>query len=164
MIFWIVFAVVAFVLFFVLIYNVVLKKYPTKDKPKSLSEKPKEENTDKADKSEKTDDKGQTEKDEIPQILQDVTRGNYMYDLSDTETEGSLEESMTENPNISRSDIKIKSIELEGEMEDEPLTTKDILDQLDGEEDSGVTSEIKKMSPQLKAILIANLLNKKDNF
>lgn len=158
MILWIVFAIIAFVLFFVLIYNVSLRKYPSKEKPKALSEKPKEEG------AEKSEVKEPTEKEDIPQILQDVTRGNYMYDLSETDTDGSLEENMIENPSISRADIKIKSIQLEGEMEDEPLTTQGILDKLDGEEGTSVSSEIKKMSPQMKAILIANLLNKKDYF
>ena len=73
---------------------------------------------------------------------------------------------MIENKNIRYVKSEYKPIELEGEMQDEPLTTKDILDELDGDlvNENNIQKEISSLSPTMKAMLIANLLEKKDKF
>lgn len=146
--------VLFFVLFVVLLYNILVKKYTTKEKPKALTEKPKQE--DNAKKEEKVD--------EIPEILQEVTRGNYLLELSQQDGDGSLEEMMTENPTIEKPKPEFKPITLDDEMEDEPLTTDDILAKMDGNEQTPLQQEIRKLSPEMKALLISNILNKKDKF
>lgn len=153
----ILFCVIVVALLVVLVYLWFGKKSKGKEPPKTLSETPKEEKP-----AEVTDSKPES-KEEIPEILKEVTQGNYLHDIAES-NEDPLEFSMTENPKLKRSDITFKPIQLEGEMEDEPLTTQDILDQLDDEEPTSLSQEIKNLSPELKALLIASLLNKKDKF
>lgn len=160
MIWIILFCLVVVVLLVVLIYLWFGKKAKGKEAPKTLTEAPKEEKPAKPE-PEKSDET--EKKDEIPEILKEVTQGNYLHDMMETD-ENPLEFSMFENTKLKRSDMTFKPIQLEGEMEDEPLTTKDIIDQLDGEEPTSLSQEIKKLSPEMKAILIANILNKKDKF
>lgn len=149
----IIFAVLAFLAVFVLLYNVFLKKYKSNE-PKKLTQAPKEEKP--------TEDK----KTELPEILEEVTRGNYMQDIAYIDESDDLEINMVENKNIKLVKSSFKPIELEGEMQDEALTTKDILDELDGSmsNENSLQKEISSLSPTMKAMLIANLLEKKDKF
>lgn len=133
-----------------------------------LFPKKKSKETPKEDKKEDKvkEDVSEEKKQDIPEILQEVTRGNYLFDLSEeTGQTSSLEFEMKENPNIKKSDKTFKPIQLDGEMVEEPLNTKDILDSIDGEQEtSSINQQIKNLSPEMKAILIAKLLNKKDDF
>lgn len=160
MIWIILFCLIVIILLVVLAYLWFGKKNKVKTAPKTLSEKPKEEKPVEIEKSkeEKTENN-----DEVPDILKEVTQGNYMHDLAEIDDDP-LEFSMAENSKLRRSDMTFKPIKLDDEMEDQPMTTKDILDQLDGSEPTSLTNEIKKLSPEMKAILISNLLNKKDRF
>ena len=153
MLFWIIFIVVAFAIVFILLYNVFVRKYKSNE-PKKLTTAPKEEKT------------KEEEKPEIPEILEEVTRGNYMYDISYTDESEELEMNMVENKNIQPKKEEYKGIQLEGEMQEEALTTQDILDELDGNtnDKSSLNKEISNLSPTMKAILISNLLEKKNKF
>lgn len=158
MIWVILFGVVVLILVVVLLYLLFCKSAKSKEKPKTLTETPKTENT-----SETVEPKEDKTGDTLPEILKEVTMGNYLHDMC--EDEGNpLEFSMEENPNIKRSDMSFKPVQLDGEMEDEPLTTKDIIDQLDGDDTTSLSKQIKQLTPEMKAILISNLLNKKDRF
>lgn len=155
-VFFIVFSVVVLILVCVLISFLLPKK---KSKVKETPKEEKKEDKVKEDVSEE-------KKQDIPEILQEVTRGNYLFDLSEeTGQTSSLEFEMKENQNIKKSDKTFKPIQLDDEMEEEPLNTKDILDSIDGEQEtSSINQQIKNLSPEMKAILIAKLLNKKDDF
>ena len=149
----IIFAVFAFLAVLILLYNVCMRKYKSNE-PKKLTTTPKEEKT--------TEEK----KEKLPEILEEVTRGNYMQDIAYLDESDDLEKNMIENKNIRYVKSEYKPIELEGEMQDEPLTTKDILDELDGDlvNENNIQKEISSLSPTMKAMLIANLLEKKDKF
>lgn len=160
MIWIILFCLVVIVLLVVLAYLWFGKKNKVKTAPKTLSEKPKEE---KPIETETIKEAKSENNDEVPEILKEVTQGNYMHDLAESDDDP-LQFSMAENSKLRRSDMTFKPIKLDDEVEDQPMTTKDILDQLDGDESTSITNEIKKMSPEMKAILISNLLNKNDRF
>ena len=126
-------------------------------------------------KEEKT--KEDAKKDDIPEILKEVTMGNYMFDnakLSETEQ---LKVDMVENTDIVKEEksFRVELGEPLDECDDEPMNTRDIIDQLDEQHDEeleeieevleakqSVATEIKNASPTLKAMLIADILRKKD--
>lgn len=149
----IVLAVFAFIVIFTLLYNVCVRKYKSTE-PKKLTTTPKEDK-----KPEKPEEK-------IPEILQEVTLGNYMQDRANIDESDDLEANMVENTKIRRVNSHFKPIEIEGEMKEEALNTKDILDELDGNmgAENDLNKEISTLSPALKAMLISNLLEKKDKF
>lgn len=119
----------------------------------------------------KTEEIKKDNSDEIPEVLKEVTMGNYMFENAKVSDEKQLEQSMVENSEIKKEE-KIFRVELGEPLDDydQPLNARDIIDQLDRELDEQYTkpktksvgSEINKMSPQLKAMLIANILEKKD--
>lgn len=149
----IVFAIIGIVVVFVLLHNVFVKKYKSTE-PKKLTTVPKEE---------KKQDEKIVEK--LPDILEEITRGNYMQDRANIDETEELEFNMVENKKIRRV-LEYKPIQLDGEMQDEALTTKDILDEMDAntESENSLQSEISSLSPAVKAMLISNLLGKKDKF
>lgn len=160
MIWIILFCLVVIILLITLVYLWFGKKSKGKPAPKTLSEKPKEEKPIEAETTKLENDESE---DEVPEILKEVTQGNYMHDLAELDDDP-LQFSMAENSKLRRSDMTFKPIQLDEELEDQPMTTRDILDQLDGSESSSLSNQIKKLSPEMKAILISNLLNKKDKF
>ena len=140
--------ILAFIIVFVLLYNVCLRKYKTPEKKQVsvLTPNPKEEK----------------EKEDLPEILQEVTRGNYMHELSDVDESEELEINMVENKNIKPLKNEFEEIKLEDEMQDEALTTQDRLDELDGDQgQSSIGKQISNMTPEMRAILISNLLPSK---
>ena len=171
--------VISFFVVAYLISNLIIKQ---KKVEKKESEKPSDEKVEQP--KEKEDD--------IPEILKEVTMGNYLYDDAKLNETEQLQESMVENTNIEKEPEKVFRVELgeplEEMFDDEPLTTRDILEDLDNQSEESfadentdqedtttehegeeiekevenVAKEIKKLSPKMKAILIANLLNKKD--
>lgn len=146
-------AVISFVVILTLLYNVCIRKYKSSE-PKKLTTAPKE------------DKKAENNEDKIPDILQEVTLGNYMQDRVNIDESDQLEANMVENNKIRRVGYEFKPIEIEGEMQDEALSTKDILDELDGNigAENELNKEISSLSPTMKAMLIANLLEKKNKF
>ena len=150
----IVFAVLAFLAIFVLLYNVCIRKYKSSE-PKKLTQSPKEDKVTEEKKEEK-----------LPEILEEITRGNYMQDIAYLDESDELEVNMVENKNIRAVKPEFKPIQLDGEMQDEALTTKDILDEMDNDvsNENNLQKEISSLSSTMKAMLIANLLEKKDKF
>ncbi len=121
-----------------------------------------------------TDAKAEEKKDDIPEILKEVTRGNYMFDNAQLSEEEALTEAMVENSEIKKEEEPPFRVTIDDILEDDltAITTQDILDEMDRELDDkedenegdepSVGKQIKKMSPKMKAILIADILNKKD--
>ena len=88
-----------------------------------------------------------------------------MHELSDVDESEELEINMVENKNIKPLKNEFEEIKLEDEMQDEALTTQDILDELDGDQgQSSIGKQISNMTPEMRAILISNLLEKKNKF
>ena len=152
---------VAFLVVAGLLANVFLRKNKEEKPAEKKEEKPKED----------------AKKDDIPEILKEVTMGNYMYDNAKLSESEQLQVDMVENKDIVKEE-KVFRVELGDPLDqydDEPMNTRDILDQLDDELDKdiagndetpktrqSVASEIKKASPTLKAMIIADVLRKKD--
>lgn len=144
----------------------------------SKKSEPEKKDTDKKDadkKDEKTAQKG-----DIPDILKEVTQGNYMYDIAHEQTNDITEDMMVENSDISKpkqskveeSFEKIKSIELDvDENEDELLDVRSIIADMDNEETDNTTEKDKppvsdinlsKLSKTEKIIMLSNILKKKN--
>ncbi len=135
-------------------------------------------------------------KDEIPQIIKDVTMGNYMYDIAQNSDENDVE--IIENANIKTDEEKSKNDAEEGivdasiekafdyiddigddyddildddideidsitETFDDELYEDDELkpDEENGQKESALAKEYKGLSKEMKAMLIANILEKK---
>ena len=142
---------------------------------------------DKAPDKDKKDESSKQEKNEIPNILKEVTMGNYMYDLSQNDVVDGIE--MPEDESL---DIQIKEEkdtrtkiekafddidEIGNDFEDDILDDYDDL-LMEGEEvlfddfsdnktsskvkdSKSIVDEYKGLSKEMKTILIANILQKK---
>lgn len=170
-----------FIFFFSFLFKLFLKKNK-KVEEKKVEKKP-------ADDTSKKD-----VKDEIPDILKEVTTGNYMYDLSkSTKIDGiefeenlNIDKPAEKRTNVDKAfddigdmgddldeliDIHIEEIEdLEDELLDgiEEDFHDDVLlgDIVEGDEKTGdnkLAKEYGKLSKTMKAVIIANILEKKDN-
>ena len=156
-------AVALFVFMLVFLINVFVKKQKPADKAKDS----------KTEDTAKTDDK---KSEEIPDILKEVTQGNYMYDIAN-ENDDISQEAMVENNSITAEDIKpkqeskveesyekIEAIE-DDYREDKLLNTQAILNDLDGVEDDDQADEVKEikgLSNKTKALIISDLLKRKN--
>ena len=156
-------AVALFVFMLVFLINVFVKKQKPADKAKDS----------KTEDNAKTDDK---KIEEIPDILKEVTQGNYMYDIAN-ENDDISQDSMVENNDIKAEDIKpkqeskveesyekIEAIE-DDYREDKLLNTQAILNDLDGVEDNDQADEVKEikgLSNKTKALIISDLLKRKN--
>lgn len=156
-------AVALFVFMLVFLINVFVKKQKPADKAKDL----------KTEDNAKTDDK---KIEEIPDILKEVTQGNYMYDIAN-ENDDISQDAMVENNDIKAEDIKpkqeskveesyekIEAIE-DDYREDKLLNTQAILNDLDGVEDDDQADEVKEikgLSNKTKALIISDLLKRKN--
>ena len=156
-------AVALFVFMFVFLINVFVKKQKPADKAKDS----------KTEDNAKTDDK---KVEEIPDILKEVTQGNYMYDIAN-ENDDISQDAMVENNDIKAEDIKpkqeskveesyekIEAIE-DDYREDKLLNTQAILNDLDGVEDDDQADEVKEikgLSNKTKALIISDLLKRKN--
>lgn len=156
-------AVALFVFMLVFLINVFVKKQKPADKAKDS----------KTEDNAKTDDK---KIEEIPDILKEVTQGNYMYDIAN-ENDDISQDAMVENNDIKAEDIKpkqeskveesyekIEAIE-DDYREDKLLNTQAILNDLDGVEDDDQADEVKEikgLSNKTKALIISDLLKRKN--
>ncbi len=156
-------AVALFVFMLVFLINVFVKKQKPADKAKDS----------KTEDNAKTDDK---KSEEIPDILKEVTQGNYMYDIAN-ENDDISQDAMVENNDIKAEDIKpkqeskveesyekIEAIE-DDYREDKLLNTQAILNDLDGVEDDDQADEVKEikgLSNKTKALIISDLLKRKN--
>lgn len=156
-------AVALFVFMLVFLINVFVKKQKPADKAKDS----------KTEDNAKTDDK---KSEEIPDILKEVTQGNYMYDIAN-ESDDISQDAMVENNSIKAEDIKpkqeskveesyekIEAIE-DDYREDKLLNTQAILNDLDGVEDDDQADEVKEikgLSNKTKALIISDLLKRKN--
>ena len=156
-------AVALFVFMLVFLINVFVKKQKPADKAKDS----------KTEDNAKTDDK---KMEEIPDILKEVTQGNYMYDIAN-ENDDISQDAMVENNDIKSEDIKpkqeskveesyekIEAIE-DDYREDKLLNTQAILNDLDGVEDNDQADEVKEikgLSNKTKALIISDLLKRKN--
>ncbi len=156
-------AVALFVFMLVFLINVFVKKQKPADKAKDS----------KTEDNAKTDDK---KVEEIPDILKEVTQGNYMYDIAN-ENDDISQDAMVENNDIKAEDIKpkqeskveesyekIEAIE-DDYREDKLLNTQAILNDLDGVEDDDQADEVKEikgLSNKTKALIISDLLKRKN--
>ena len=156
-------AVALFVFMLVFLINVFVKKQKPADKAKDS----------KTEDNAKTDDK---KLEEIPDILKEVTQGNYMYDIAN-ENDDISQDAMVENNDIKAEDIKpkqeskveesyekIEAIE-DDYREDKLLNTQAILNDLDGVEDDDQADEVKEikgLSNKTKALIISDLLKRKN--
>lgn len=156
-------AVALFVFMLVFLINVFVKKQRPADKAKDS----------KTEDNAKTDDK---KVEEIPDILKEVTQGNYMYDIAN-ENDDISQDAMVENNDIKAEDIKpkqeskveesyekIEAIE-DDYREDKLLNTQAILNDLDGVEDDDQADEVKEikgLSNKTKALIISDLLKRKN--
>lgn len=125
--------------------------------------------------TEKKDEKASENavKNDIPDILKEVTQGNYMYDLAHSQSDELSEEDIPETTEIEDDLIKNETvdeafhrIEAIDTDEDELLDTQSILDEMDGvtRGDKEELKEIRGLSKKTKAILISDILKKnKDN-
>ena len=161
-------AVVAlFIFFFYFLYKLYLKS--DKKEVKAKEEKPvkKDENVDK--------------KEDIPEILKEVTMGNYMYDISKTSKSEPTEVSFEKPEKDSEFDIdkvfeSINSQELEDVqieeieddlMEDIGVGVDDVILEVDDEDviksqkRKSLAEEYAELSGNMKALIIANVLDKK---
>ncbi len=132
------------------------------------------------DKTGKASDAKEKNKDDIPEILKEVTRGNYMYENSQLSEDEQLEVDMIENAELGQKNeepFRVTLGEILSESDMGAVTTKDILEEMDAELDDDFTpnsspstqehepsvgDEIKSLSPKMKAILIADILKRKD--
>ncbi len=156
-------AVALFVFMLVFLINVFVKKQKPADKAKDS----------KTEDNAKTDDK---KVEEIPDILKEVTQGNYMYDIAN-ENDDISQDAMVENNDVKAEDIKpkqeskveesyekIEAIE-DDYREDKLLNTQAILNDLDGVEDDDQADEVKEikgLSNKTKALIISDLLKRKN--
>lgn len=156
-------AVALFVFMLVFLINVFVKKQKPADKAKDS----------KTEDNAKTDDK---KVEEIPDILKEVTQGNYMYDIAN-ENDDISQDAMVENNDIKAEDIKpkqeskveesyekIEAIE-DDYREDKLLNTQAILNDIDGVEDDDQADEVKEikgLSNKTKALIISDLLKRKN--
>lgn len=156
-------AVALFVFMLVFLINVFVKKQKPADKAKDS----------KTEDNAKTDDK---KVEEIPDILKEVTQGNYMYDIAN-ENDDISQDAMVENNDIKAEDIKpkqeskveesyekIEAIE-DDYREDKLLSTQAILNDIDGVEDDDQADEVKEikgLSNKTKALIISDLLKRKN--
>ncbi len=156
-------AVALFAFMLVFLINVFVKKQKPADKAKDS----------KTEDNAKTDDK---KIEEIPDILKEVTQGNYMYDIAN-ENDDISQDAMVENNSIKTEDIKpkqeskveesyekIEAIE-DDYREDKLLNTQAILNDLDGVEDNDQADEVKEikgLSNKTKALIISDLLKRKN--
>ena len=149
----------------IFLINAFGKKAKKDDKAKPKEEKPVEKSDG------KKEDKKEEKKD-IPDILKEVTQGNYMYDISHESSDELTEEDIPENleltePDTSTVDEAFQRIEaIEDEYSDENLDTQSILDEMDGvskkdTSECGELDEIRHLSKGTKAILISDILKRK---
>jgi len=143
----------------VFLINAFGKKAKKDDKAKPKEEKP----------PAKADDKKE-EKKEIPEILKEVTMGNYMYDISHETPDELTVDDIPENlelikPDTTTVEEAYKGIEaIEDEYADDNLDTQSILDDLDGvkkDSSSPEVDEIKHLSNGTKAIIISDILKRR---
>lgn len=149
-----------FVFMLVFLINIFAKKSKT-DTVKPKLDTPKEE-------------KKESKKEDIPEILTEVTQGNYMYDIAN-ENDNAIPD-MVENDNIKEENISKKPVSMVEESfdkieaikddyrEDKLLNTQAILNDLDGVDDSEQPDEVKEfkgLSNRTKALIISDLLKKK---
>ena len=134
------------------------KKEVKKEQPQQV-EKPKE-----SEEQEKKDD-------ELPEILVEVTRRNYMHDRAVQQTQS--HEFTIDDATETKQDLapkkkfhKIQPIE----DDEQDMTTDDILASLDREDNGDaspknntIAKEIRGMSPKMKAIILADALKRKDD-
>lgn len=111
-------------------------------------------------------------KNDIPDILKEVTQGNYMYDLAhaqgdelseeDIPETTAIEDHLVKNETVDEAFHRIEAIETN---EDELLDTQSILDEMDGviRSDKEELKEIRGLSKKTKAILISDILKKNKN-
>lgn len=149
--------ILALILFVFLIWFFVkiFVKKKTSEKPSKPDVEPKKEEKKDAEKP----------KNDIPDILKEVTLGNYMYDIAHEQEDINVED-IPENGDI-EADTKtveeafyrIESIDVD---EDENLDVRSILDEVDGTTRANKPEfeEIKGLSKRTKAILISDILNK----
>lgn len=137
----------------------------------------------KKDESKKDADKKEEKpapKNDIPDVLKEVTQGNYMYDIAHEQPDEITEDLMVENANITKDKTesveesyeKIKSIELDvDDDEDECLDVRSILADMDGEDGEKPDDlenaqkqdiDLSKLSKTEKIIMLSNMLKKKD--
>lgn len=126
----------------------------------------------------------QNEKEDIPEILKEITLGNYMHDISKTEEIDGVvmeEDNTIEKPELDAvekvekafddiDDIEIDGVDTE-DIEDEIVdSTELLLESEDDEEEDGkklhtlkksLADEYKGLSKNMKALIIANILEKK---
>lgn len=119
-------------------------------------------------------------KNDIPDVLKEVTQGNYMYDIAHEQPDDITEDLMVENANITKDKTesveesyeKIESIELDvDDDEDECLDVRSILADMDGEDGEKTDDlenaskqdiDLSKLSKTEKIIMLSNMLKKKD--
>ncbi len=153
---------------FVFMLTFLIHIFVKKDKPKTESKneaKPQE-------KPKTTETKPQEKKDDIPEILKEVTQGNYMYDIAHEEKDDVTVDDMDENQNISQDDITEESVDeayhkieaIEDDYDDDKLLdTSSIIDDIDGKNDqpNEDVEEFKRVSRKTKALLISDILKRK---
>ncbi len=155
---WIILIVVAVAIVFAMFVAMAksTKAKPTKDKG---ADKPKE-----AGKNEPATDPKATE-DEIPEILREVTEGNYMRDRAQAYAKsGEMTiDDMKETKRSLKPKHRIQAIEQDDNTQ-EAMTTDDIVDQMDNgaTKPSKIAQEFASLSKEMKTLIVTNALNRKD--
>ncbi len=184
---------VAFLLIAVLLCNIMLKGKKTKAKADSKQAKPNDTKSEKSplkeDNKAKEADANDKKADDIPEILKEVTQGNYMFETAKLSEDEQLKEDMVENPDINKQTDEKPFRVMLGEILDDDMqaiSTRDIIEEMDNEAEAefwedqssetqqnaddqipqnkakNIKTEIDQMSPQMKAIIIADILKKKE--
>ena len=138
----------------VIVFNSVAKKV---NQPKKVEKpEPKVEET----------EKEEPKTEEIPEILQDVTRRNYMRERAQQQADNhefTLDDVKETNEALTKKQYhRIQPLD----EEDESMDTQDILSSMDGEnsgEGQTVVDEFRNLSPRMKTIIVADALKKKDD-
>ena len=134
------------------------KKEVKKEQPKA------EEKSKESEEQEKKDD-------ELPEILVEVTRRNYMHERAVQQTQ-SHEFTIDDAAETKQELVPKKQFHRIQPIEDDEqdMTTHDILATLDREEsgdsspkNNTIAKEIRGMSPKMKAIILADALKRKDD-
>lgn len=147
---WITLILLAFIILFILLVKVFRGKTAKKEEPKTEA------------KQDKQSDIKQEDKDDIPEILAEVTRGNYMQDRA---------KQYANSNDITIADMKETKVNLKPkhriqpveqiEEDEQPLDTEAILNEVDGVTQSGISKEFAGLSKEMKVLIISNALNKK---
>ncbi len=147
---------IVFVLFAIVVHGKKDKAKATKTEAKKEDPKPTKE---------ELKEESKPEDDETMQILEEVTRGNYMKDRA---------EQNLQNHEFSIDDIKetnddirpVRRMQPIAYMDDDDgaLDTDSILSEIDGDQPSApsISREFSKLSKEMKAIIISNAMKRKD--